>query len=92
MPLSEEQFKNILDDYEHTRTRNISRARERKAELYAKIPPLRELDEKIADISLSAAKKYIDGSDNAFDYLAADIACKNNQSIFKINRSAFRIS
>ena len=73
MSVTESQFKNILDEYERTRSKNISEARERKAELYAKIPPLKEIDDKIADMSLNAAKRYIDGSDNAFDFLSADI-------------------
>lgn len=73
MGLTESQYKQILDEYERTRSKNIEAARQRKAELYAKIPPLKEIDDRIADMSMNAARRYIDGSDDAFDFLSVDI-------------------
>ncbi len=73
MSVTESQFKSLLDEYEKIRSKNLSEARARKAELYARIPPLKEIDDKIADMSLNAARRYIDGSDNAFDFLSSDI-------------------
>ena len=89
MAVSENQFKQILDDYERRRSKNIEAARARKAELYAHIPTLKEIDDKIADISLNAARNYINGSDSAFDYLSADIESLSRKKAALIRENGY---
>lgn len=74
MALTEGQYKDIMDGYERRRNENEESARRRKMEIHAKLPYSKSLDDRIADISADAAKRYIQGDRDAFAGLKEEIA------------------
>lgn len=59
MALSRTQYQAILDSYEQIRHANQMEHQRRKEEIYDSIPEIRAIDEKIAHISIAAAKHQI---------------------------------
>ncbi|MCR5777064.1 MAG: ATP-binding protein [Lachnospiraceae bacterium] len=74
MALTEGQYKDIMDGYERRRNGSEESARRRKMEIHAKLPYSKSLDDRIADISADAAKRYIQGDRDAFAGLKEEIA------------------
>lgn len=56
MALSQTQYQTIMDSYAHIRHANQMEHQRRKEEIYDVIPEIRAIDEKIAHISIAAAK------------------------------------
>lgn len=56
MSLSQTQYQAILDSYDRIRHNNQMEHQRRKEEVHERIPEIREIDEKIAHISIEAAK------------------------------------
>ena len=56
MALSQTQFQAIMDSYAQIRHTNQMEHQRRKEEIYDAIPEIRAIDEKIAHISIEAAK------------------------------------
>lgn len=65
MGLSNAEYEAILRDYDEKQTRNRHALSERKAKVYAAIPVLSELDERIASGSVAAAKAALSGNPDA---------------------------
>lgn len=59
MALSQNQFMSIINSYDQVRRNNHMEEQRRKEEVYASIPEIRHIDEKIAHISVEKAKKMI---------------------------------
>ena len=62
---SRSQFNEIMSSYDERRRRNLRLAEERKKEVYEKIPELKRIDDRIADISTEAAIKSIGSGDGS---------------------------
>ena len=56
MALSRTQYQAIMDSYARTRHENLMEHQRRKEEIYDAVPEIRAIDEKIAHISIEAAK------------------------------------
>jgi len=56
-------FRDVMRAYEADRDRNAALLRERKEEVYTKIPRLREIDIEIAEAGIKAARQILDGND-----------------------------
>lgn len=56
MALSQTQYQAIMDSYARTRHENLMEHQRRKEEIYDAVPEIRAIDEKIAHISIEAAK------------------------------------
>ena len=59
MALSQNQFMSIINSYDQVRRNNHMEEQRRKEEVYASIPEIRHIDEKITHISVEKAKKMI---------------------------------
>lgn len=89
MPITDREFKKILDDYDHRRMVHTEEARKRLLELYAKIPPLKAIDDKIADISAESAAKFIQGDRKAFEGLKEKINSLSTTKYSLIEENGF---
>ncbi|MCR5526484.1 MAG: ATP-binding protein [Lachnospiraceae bacterium] len=85
MPITDREFKKIIDEYDHRRMVHREEAHRRQLELYAKIPPLKAIDDKIADISAESAGRYIQGDRSAFNGLKEEIQrlCTDKYSLIE---------
>ncbi|MCI6859460.1 MAG: ATP-binding protein [Eubacterium sp.] len=59
MALSTAQYQEIMKEYDEVRRRNYMTEQERKELVYQKIPEIREIDRKIAHISIAKAKEMV---------------------------------
>lgn len=59
MSLSQRQYQSIMDAYAKTRHENQMEHQRRKEEVYEAIPGIRDIDEKIAHISIAAARRQL---------------------------------
>ncbi|MCM1386537.1 MAG: ATP-binding protein [Bacillus sp. (in: Bacteria)] len=69
MSLTNTQYDTILRDYENRQLHNRHELERRTAYVYEQIPGYRSLEDKIASVSVSYGKKYLDGDENAMDEL-----------------------
>ena len=73
MALTNSQYDHFMHIYEKRQLDNENRLRERYEEVYAKIPRLRSLDLSISEISVSQARKLLDGDGAALTALKDDL-------------------
>lgn len=71
MGLNNNQYQAIMRDYDNIQLKNRHIADKRKEEVYSEIPRIEQIDKEVADISVSQAKKLIDGDSNALSELKA---------------------
>ena len=74
MAITDRQYNDIMRGYDERRTSNEQAARERRLEVYARLPEIKAIDAKIADTSSDAAKNYINGDREALKGLKDEIA------------------
>ncbi|MCM1253100.1 MAG: ATP-binding protein [Clostridium sp.] len=74
MSLTNTQYDTILRDYENRQLHNRHELERRTAYVYEQIPGYRGLDDKIASVSVSYGKKYLDGDENAMEELKSILA------------------
>ena len=67
--LSNTQYEAIIKGYEQTRERNRHLLEERREKVYSLVPEYQELDASVSSISVSHAKRMLDGDENALDEL-----------------------
>ena len=60
MPLSNSQYNQIMRDYDAQQLLDRQIEVQRTEELYRKLPQLKEIDQKIADVSLEVAMEMIE--------------------------------
>lgn len=65
MALNKMQYESIIKEYEQIRDRNRRLAEERRTLVYENVPGYRELDESVADVSVSFTQMLIDGKEGA---------------------------
>lgn len=74
MALTNAQYDEIMRTYEQMQLHNEYQLRKRYEEAFSKIPELKELSESVSGLSLSKAKRLLDGDSNALSLLKEDIA------------------
>lgn len=73
MALTNSQYDHLMRIYEQKQLDNENRLRKRFQEVYAKIPTLKSMDDSISDLSLSQARKLLDGDTDALDALKKEL-------------------
>lgn len=63
-------YHRLLRSYEETRARHLREQKQRREQVYEKLPSLAELDRQIAEASVSAARAALDGDTRALEQLA----------------------
>ncbi|MDE5597320.1 MAG: ATP-binding protein [Lachnospiraceae bacterium] len=82
MSLTNTQYDIILRDYENRQLNNRHELERKTAYVYEHIPDYRALEDKIASISVSQGKKYLNGDENAMNELKnilAEIAAQKKE-------------
>ena len=82
MSLTNTQYDIILRDYENRQLTNRHELERKTAYVYEHIPDYRVLEDKIASISVSQGKKYLNGDENAMNELKiilAEIAAQKKE-------------
>lgn len=73
MALSNSQYEAIMRTYEQRQTDNEYALRRRFAEVYSRIPALKEIDDTISSLSVKKAKNLIEGDSSALSSLKLSI-------------------
>jgi DNA replication protein DnaC len=74
MALTNAQYDEIMRGYEERQIRNRHLTQDRQESAYARIPALKDIDNKIAEISVKSARKMLDGNSSALAELKAELA------------------
>ncbi|MCI8994030.1 MAG: ATP-binding protein [Eubacterium sp.] len=74
MSLTNSQYAQIMREYDNRQQKNRHILRQRKNDLYQELPRLKEIEEEIADISLSHAARMIEGDAGASGQLKEKLA------------------
>lgn len=74
MALTNSQYDQIMRSYEEKQRISRLRLEQKKAEIYAKVPAIRALDEEIAEFSVHQAKLLLDGDAHALTDLKDKLA------------------
>ena len=74
MALTNAQYDEIMRGYEERQIRNRHLTQDRQESAYARIPVLKDIDNKIAEISVKSARKMLDGDSSALAELKAELA------------------
>ncbi|MBO4982306.1 MAG: ATP-binding protein [Lachnospiraceae bacterium] len=69
MALNNTQYESIMRGYEHTRDRNRHTLELRRAQAYASIPQLEDLDRSVGSIATAKARLLLAGDDSAMKHL-----------------------
>ncbi len=69
MPLTNTQYDLILRSYENRQLKNRRELEQRTAYVYDHVPGYRELEERVAAVSVSQGKKYLAGDEQAMEEL-----------------------
>ena len=73
MALSNSQYEHLMRMYEQRQLDNENRLRKRFEEVYANVPQIKELDHRTSELSLSKARKLLDGDDTALASLKEEL-------------------
>lgn len=79
MGLNNNQYQAIMREYDHIQLKNRHIANQRKEEVYQEIPRIEEIDKEIARISITQAKKLIEGDANALIELKKTLTSLSNE-------------
>lgn len=74
MALTNSQYDQIMRSYEEKQRLSRLRLEQKKNEIYAKVPAIRTLDDRIAECSIRHARLLLDGDTHALDDLKAELA------------------
>ena len=74
MSLSNSQFDAIMRTYQQQQLQNRHEQESRIAEVYNKIPAIKELDDSISSCAVKSARRLLDGDQGALKELRAEIA------------------
>lgn len=69
MPLTNTQYDKILRDYENRQLKNRRELEQRTAYVNDRVPGYRELEDRVAAVSVSQGKKYLAGDEQAMEEL-----------------------
>jgi len=89
MALTNEQFDNIMYEYEKTRNANNKIMEARRKEISEKIPRIDEINAEIANLSLEASVKAINGDGDAILSLKENTEVLLNEKYLLLERNGF---
>lgn len=73
MALSNSQYDAIMREYGRQQIENHHKLEERRKEIYARLPVVRQLEAEIAERSVACAKKLLEGDKSVLDRLKEDL-------------------
>lgn len=74
MPLTNIQYDRIFRQYEEQQRKNRLESDRRHADVYARIPKYRELEDAVASLSVAQGKKLLSGDENALEQLRKELS------------------
>ena len=73
MALSNSQYDAIMREYGRQQIENHHKLEERRKEIYARLPVVKQLEAEIAERSVACAKKLLEGDKGVLDRLKEDL-------------------
>ncbi len=89
MALSNAQYDEIMRGYQSRQLQNRRLTKEREEKAYEKIPALKTIDDRMAEISVASARKMLDGDTQALSKLKTDLADLRVQKAALIKEAGF---
>lgn len=85
MSLTNAQYDEIMRQYSRKQLKAQEKARKRKKQLYSQAPELARLDAAIASVSVSCARSYIQGEQNALEHMDKKIHALSQEKMRILN-------
>ena len=89
MALSNSQYDAIMREYGRQQIENHHKLEERRKEIYARLPVLRQLEAEIAERSVACAKKLLEGDKSVLDRLKEDLRDLREQKALIIRAAGY---
>ena len=89
MALSNSQYDAIMREYGRQQIENHHKLEERRQEIYARLPVVRQLEAEIAERSVACAKKLLEGDKSVLDRLKADLKDLREQKSLIIRAAGY---
>lgn len=89
MALSNSQYDAIMREYGRQQIENHHKLEERRKEIYARLPVVRQLEAEIAERSVACAKKLLEGDKSALDRLKEDLKDLREQKSLIIRAAGY---
>ena len=89
MALSNSQYDAIMREYGRQQIENHHKLEERRKEIYARLPVVRQLEAEIAERSVACAKKLLEGDKSVLDRLKEDLRDRREQKALIIRAAGY---
>ena len=89
MALSNSQYDEIMREYGRQQIENHHKLEERRQEIYARLPVVRQLEAEIAERSVACAKKLLEGDKSVLDRLKEDLKDLREQKSLIIRAAGY---
>ena len=89
MALSNSQYDAIMSEYGRQQIENHHKLEERRKEIYARLPVVRQLEAEIAERSVACAKKLLEGDKSVLDRLKEDLKDLREQKALIIRAAGY---
>ena len=89
MALSNSQYDAIMREYRRQQIENHHKLEERRKEIYARLPVVRQLEAEIAERSVACAKKLLEGDKSVLDRLKEDLRDLREQKALIIRAAGY---
>lgn len=89
MALSNSQYDAIMREYGRQQIENHHKLEERRQEIYARLPVVRQLEAEIAERSVACAKKLLEGDKSVLDRLKEDLKDLREQKALIIRAAGY---
>lgn len=89
MALSNSQYDAIMREYGRQQIENHHKLEERRKEIYARLPVVRQLEAEIAERSVTCAKKLLEGDKSVLDRLKEDLRDLREQKALIIRAAGY---
>lgn len=89
MALSNSQYDAIMREYGRQQIENHHKLEERRKEIYARLPVVRQLEAEIAEHSVACAKKLLEGDKSVLDRLKEDLRDLREQKALIIRAAGY---
>lgn len=89
MALSNSQYDAIMREYGRQQIENHHKLEERRQEIYARLPVVRQLEAEIAERSVACAKKLLEGDKSVMDRLKEDLKDLREQKSLIIRAAGY---
>ena len=89
MALSNSQYDAIMREYGRQQIENHHKLEERRQEIYARLPVVRQLEAEIAERSVAGAKKLLEGDKSVLDRLKEDLKDLREQKSLIIRAAGY---